>query len=300
MLPLIIAGCRGPQGASGLDASGVDLAPPTVKLVEPWPLETVWDSLGISAAAVDNVEILKVVFTVDGSQVVGGKALIMTEPPFSLTASGGELAAGWHFIAARAVDVAGNVADTPLTPVRLDFSARLQDTTMTAGYYNMVDEPSARLWRAPDSLYRASSLWVRFTPARAFKLLRARLYLGAVAGDTATTAVVGVWTGAGYPERLRVEISLPADSLRGEPAWRTVDFDSLSFTTRADFFVVCSPGRNDTLRMGTDDGLPPWGRSGSRDDDGWHSLAERYGAQENLMVNCDLYYEAVSDTSGGE
>jgi len=299
LMTLAVAGCRGPQGPAGLDASGVDLAPPTVKLLEPWPLDTEWDSLRFSAAAVDNVEILKVVFTVDGSQVVGGNVLIITAPPYRITASGVALTPGWHFVAARAVDIAGNVTDTPVRPVRLDFSSRLQDTTMTACYYN---EAVAGRWDIPDSLYDAAALWVRFNPARVCQLLRARLYLGGTLSDT-STAVVSVWSGAGYPDRSRVDVPLPADSVRGDPAWREVDFDSLAFEDDADFFIVVALGvksRTDTLWLGTDNGAPPWGRSGSRDDDGWHTLEERYGAENNLMVNCDLYYETVSDTSGGQ
>jgi len=303
------SGCRGPVGPPGLDAPGFDVVPPTVELVEPWPLSTVWDSFNMVAAAVDNVAIREVYFFIDGSAYVNGQVLVLDAPPYSFTLEAAGFERGWHFISARACDSAGNLTDTPVVPVMLGFSEDLQDTVVNLSYHN--DVPDTTLWWSipatnlilpgdtTETTIQTSAFWVRFNPGRDCLLSRVSLHIGGSFSDSAEAAV-SIWKGTGYPAAAETTVFLPGYTFTGnmveDVMERWVDFGSFLLQGKDDFFIVASmdhAGVGDTLLLAGDNGEPHWGRSGSRDDDGWHTLDERCGRRNNFLITCELYYEPV-------
>jgi len=289
-------GCSGPEGPSGLDAQGVDVTPPTIKMTAPWPLSVNYDKLKIAAAAVDNVAIERIVFTFDGSPYMPGLVLVDGAPPYEFEASLDLVTPGWHLIAARAYDLAGNIADAAPRPVWLGRSRSLSDTTVRLAYHN--DSP-ARLFKAPDST-KSEAFWVRFTAAKRSKLLNVHFNIGGSFSDT-TMLRVGVWSGSGTPTRMLESLEIPAVLLRGDPTPQQFNFtDSLSLTATEFFLVVELINRTagDTLVIAADDGSPPWGRSGARDDGGWNTLSDRYSVEFNFLASCWLYYDPVPPDSG--
>ena len=293
----VLLSCEGPMGPPGRDAEGVDVVPPTIALTQPWPMSTVWDSFKVSVAAVDNVAIRYVSVMIDGSVMVGGQLLIDEIPPYTSMVTG--LTRDWHFVSARAYDIAGNVTDSPVVPVWFGFSRDMSDTTVSLSYHNGdVDS----VWAIPNNA-RATAYWMRFNPARDCILQRVGLMAGGIFSDTMAVMTVALWEGAGLPQ---TEIenggrSLSGVSINGDIDMRWFDFtgdiaegDTLELEGRNDYFLVVSlddisPG--DTLLLGFDDGVPPWGRCGGRDDVGWHDLTERYAKRNNLIITCELYYD---------
>lgn len=292
---LVVWGCRGPQGPAGPNAEGFDALPPTLKITQPWPLDSYWDSTTVTASAVDNVEVESVTFTVDGSVLAGTTPLVFTSAPFRFTLRTADVGTGWHFLAARARDTAGNFTDAPPIPVWMGFSADLQDTFLILAYHNRAP---ARTWTIPDE-YRTTMLWSSFSTPRQGSADRIMIFLGGNMADTSgSTVAVGLWTGRGYPESPVHIDTLAATEVSGSVTLRRLDFSPLDLEGKVDFYVAVNfayraPG--DTLYVGADDGSPFWNRSGSRDDEGWHPLAERFGVQSNLMVSVQLYF--APDTS---
>lgn len=293
LLPALIAtGCGGLEGPSGVDAEGVDVTPPTVQMTQPWPLGTYWDRLPLTAAAADNVAVDRVVFTLDGSPIAGGVTMVVLVAPYRLQLPLAYVEPGWHLAAARAYDIAGNVTDAPPRPVWLGQSPMLSDTVVTLSYHNGVAE---QRFTIPDTA-RGEAFWVRFTPAKEGSLRRAVMHLGGVFSDTAYVRIA-VWTGIAVPARAETTMTVPAVILADDALQlQTFNFGENGFRVRSEFFIVVDLIRtnpSDTLRLAADDGSPPWGRSGSRDDAGWHSLGERYGSTANLLAACDIYYAFV-------
>ncbi|HHE46254.1 MAG TPA: hypothetical protein ENL08_00950 [Bacteroidetes bacterium] len=291
---LTVAGCEGPVGPPGMNAEGVDITPPTIELLQPHPLSQVWDEFKVTAAAVDNVAIRAVIFSLDGSSLVNNTLLSDDSPPFEFTieALGPEDArlfeSGWHFIAARAYDTAGNITDSPLVPIRLGYADDLQDTVVMA-YHNNV---ASMDWVLPDSA-RAAAYWTRFDTPKRCSLISVSLLMGGSVGDS-VECFLTVWEGDRFPEQELFVDTLSSDSLSVEPVWRTYDLSSEGIEVRDDFFVMIgldNPGETDSLVLASDDGLPPWQRGGSRDDRGLHLLEERYGARNNFLISCSLYFE---------
>ncbi len=292
LISIFLNGCRGPAGPAGVNAEGVDIQPPTIEIKEPWPLSKVYDRLTLSAAAVDNVEISRVVFTFDGSSVAGRKSLIVLSSPYQVEVDSANLTRGWHFIGARAYDVAGNCADAPPRPVWISFSRDLSDTTVSTYYHNSI---SSMIWRVPDTV-RTEALWVRMTPAKVCSLRAITVWLGGIFSDTAEVKV-GLWDGTTIPNSERLISKKPGSEVAGNSLQpQTFLFSGRATRISNDFFVVISivkQSYGDTLYIAADDGAPFWGRSGSRDDAGWHTLRERFGKHNNLIVNAELYYARV-------
>ena len=286
-------GCEGPIGPPGIDAEGVDITPPTIALTSPHPLDDVWDEFKVAAAAVDNVAIREVVFMFDGSQVVNGVLFLDNAAPYELTieALGAEDARlftpGWHFVAARAYDIAGNIADSPLLPIKLGYSDDLQDTVSLA-YHNSV---ASRGWTLPDTA-GAVAYWSRFRAPKRGRLLSVDLMLGGRFSDS-TTCMLKIMTGTVIPSQVLLRDTLDVSLLSGEPAWRIFDLGGDSLNVQNDFFVVIDlsqPFSSDSLVLMSDDGLPPWQRCGSLNERGYNTLDERYGAENNFLISCKLYF----------
>jgi Bacterial Ig domain/Chitobiase/beta-hexosaminidase C-terminal domain/CARDB len=91
----------------GLD---VDPAAPTVALVSPTPDAIVPADMALTASAADNVAVDRVEFLVDGALVGTAKSA-----PYTVQHAFGLGADGPHTALARAVDSAGNVAESPVT-----------------------------------------------------------------------------------------------------------------------------------------------------------------------------------------
>ncbi len=291
---LLFSGCQGPVGPPGMDAEGVDVTPPTIELVKPHPLSQVWDEFDIVAAAVDNVAIREVLFTFDGSSLVNDTLLIDYTPPYEFTieALGPDsvrlFESGWHFIAARAYDIAGNVTDSPLVPIQLGYSEDLQDTVVLE-HHNGV---SYREWTLPDTA-DATAYWSRFNSPKPCNLISVSLMFGGSISDS-TACLITIWEGNLIPENIISVDTLISDSLSAEPVWNTFDLSMDEIEVEDDFFVMVGledPSPNDSLILTADNGLPPWRRSGSYDDRGMHLLREKYGAENNFLISCKLFYE---------
>jgi len=301
-LVIILGGCRGPEGPAGIDAQGVDVLPPTLQLTEPWPLGQYWDRLVIGAAAVDNVAVDRVIFTLDGSPAVGPRTMVISSPPFRFSLPLADVPTGWHFVGARAYDLAGNLTEAAPRSVWLGHSATLSDTSTTIAYHN---GQIGTIFTIPDSL-RAEAFWVRITPAKGGDLRSVVLQLGGVFSDTTSdTAEVGVelWTGTTIPTRLGTAMTVPAGVVKGEVKPVELFFADEQDSLEGEFFIVFDLKKSslgDTLRIGADRGAPAWGRSGFRDDGGWRLISERYGLSVNIIASLDFYYARVAgDTTGG-
>ena len=288
----IILGCQGPVGPSGKDAEGVDVVPPTIVMLEPWPLSKVWDEIEIITSAVDNVAIKLVSFNIDGSTVFA-----LEEPPYRTTIDLAGYESGWHYVSARAFDSGGNITDTPVVPINVGFSAGLKDT-MFVSYHNNV---LGSVWSIPDTA-RSTAFWTKFSVAKKCYLMRASIRLAAFISDTAKVAVE-VWEGREFPVSIDTTIYLTNARVDTTLQERRIVFGSPGFRRDQDFFIMISltnNSREDTLRIQADNGIPFWKRSGSRDDEGFHFLQSRYAREDNLYIDCILRYEsAEGDTSGG-
>jgi len=289
-------GCRGPIGPSGEDIQGVDVIPPTIEMNEPWPLSEVWDEFDVSASAVDNVAIREVVFNIDGTPLFNGEFLSCIEPPYTKTIDATELERGWHFVSARAFDTAGNVTDTPVIPIKVGLSSDLSDTVHVS-YNNSLIE---RTWALPDSAH-SEAYWVRFSVARTCSLLATTMFLSASFNDTATVSVQ-VWRGEDFPDDSITCETLYEIELTDSLEEKIISFSDVELRGNEDFFIIIRLMNNtigDTLQIAADCGIPFWGRSGSKDEDGLHTLQSRYARQDNFIVNCTLWYETESDSTDG-
>lgn len=293
-LPIAV-GCRGPMGPAGLDQSGVDILPPTVVIQEPLPLDEIWDEITISASAIDNVAISEVAFLLDGSAVFGGRSLIVRQAPFAVTVSLNGLSAGWHFIAGRAYDDAGNRTQTPMFPVKVGFSRDLRDTLVYTAYHR--DEIAA-VWTIPDTA-RSQAYWVKFDVARECELREINFMMGAKLSDTAEVSIT-IYRGAEFPTARDTTMAMFAFELSDSLTLRTLSLAARPRVVRNDFFVVVGLTNNtaaDTLKIGADGGEPFRSRSGARNDEGWTTLSRRFARRDNLMIGCALFYEALPDDS---
>ncbi len=302
---LLFTACEGPMGPSGQHAQGVDVIPPTIELVQPHPLSQVWDEFTIAASAVDNVAIREVVFTFDGSYIINNQVLFDDEPPYEVTieAVDGEgtrwFESGWHFVSARAYDTAGNLTDAPVVPIQLGFSEDLQDTIVMA-FHNGVPD---REWTLPDTA-GATAYWVRFNTPKRCRVLSVDLYYRQFLRHIDSICIVGIWNGDLFPDEddmLGADTLfwdyVPDTSISYEPVIHLSFLNNGEIMVSDDFFVMIELVSNDpadSIVLMVDDGLPPWRRCGSRDDDGLHSLIERYGVENNFMVSCSVFYEDSS------
>jgi len=211
---IITTGCQGPVGPSGKDATGVDVVPPTIVMLEPWPLSNVWDDLEIVVSAVDNVAIKLVSFNIDGSTVYA-----LEEPPYTheLDLTGYEV--GWHFISARAFDSGGNITDTPVIPINIGFSEELSGPFFVS-FHNNIEES---VWTLPDTA-RATSYWTKFPIAKKCRLMSASIRLAAVISDT-TNIAVEVWNGNEFPTLLINTINLTSEQVDTTLQDRRIVFD---------------------------------------------------------------------------
>jgi hypothetical protein len=284
---LFTLGCRGPEGAPGVDAEGVDIVPPTIQMTDPWPLSSIYDSMKVAASAVDNVAIDKVIFTIDGSPYVPGLTLVAGAPPYRFMVPLAQIPPGWHFVAARAYDVAGNITEAPARPVRLGLSSSLSDTTITLAYHN---KEAATYFTIPDSA-RSEAFWVRLSSARYAKLNSATMTIGGSFSDS-TILNIGIWTGLLTPTVAKDTVSIGAVIVAGPPQPQTFNFGGQD-SVKGDFFIVLELTKSapsDTLIIAADNGLPPWERSGTRDELGWFSLKDRYSSEANFILSCELHY----------
>lgn len=321
-------GCEGPRGVPGQDVAGVDIVSPSIEMLKPHPLSVVWDEFEIAASAVDNVAVREVVFSVDGSSVVNGILLLDDRAPYqfiieALEDSIRHFDVGWHFIAARAYDIAGNYTDTPPIPIRINYSDDLEglvelsfhngepDTNWTLpGIENILhyrwekypseDDPDVEIDTLMiDTLMvpPARAYWARFNTPIECQLLSVSAMLGGVHSDTTSfTFTMGIWEGTVFPEKEKkiATYTLSSDSLEIEPDTLTIDLRADSLSVSDDFFVVLeylAENQTDSLVLAADDGLPPRKRSGCIDDDGIHTLNERYSVGNNFIISCTLFYE---------
>lgn len=295
---VFLVGCRGPEGPSGIDAQGVDVLPPTLQLTDPWPLDQYWDNVPIAAAAVDNVAIDRVIFTLDGSPAVGANTMVLTSSPFRYSLPLKDVTNGWHFIGARAYDLAGNATEAAPRPVWLGHSTMLSDTTVTLAYHNNIQ---ASIFAIPDTS-RAEGFWVRVTPAKGGDLRNIIFNLGGEFTDT-TEIGIGIWTGTTIPTKLNSETAFPAAVVAGAVEPFQFDFADQADSLEGEFFIVIDLRKRaatDTLRIGADDGSPPWGRSGVRDDGGSVTTVERYGINANIIASIHYYYAPVAGAANDE
>ncbi|MDP8240296.1 MAG: Ig-like domain-containing protein [Candidatus Hatepunaea meridiana] len=298
LILLISIGCQGPAGPAGLDAEGVDVIPPTIELVKPYPLSEVWDEITVAATAVDNVAINEVIFTFDGSSMVRGQFLRSDKPPYEFTIEAIDrdsvryFEPGWHFIAARAYDTAGNYTDSPIVPIKLGFSDDLQDTVLLKHHNNV---PYCN-WTLPDTA-GATAYWARFNAVKNCDLISIEVMLGGSISDSAD-CTIEIWDGNIFPETMKMDTIVSPDWLSGDPDWLRIDLVDREIRVEDDYFVIVrleTTNETDSLTLMADDGLPPYRRSGSLDDDGLHTLVEKYGVQYNLMINSMLYYGVVDE-----
>ncbi len=294
----MIIGCQGPEGPAGIDAQGVDVLPPTLQLTEPWPLGQYWDHMLIGAAAVDNVAVDRVIFTLDGSPVVGSRTMAVSTPPYRFNLLLTEVSSGWHFVGARAYDLAGNLTESAPRSVWIGHSTTLSDTTAAIAYHN---NRLSKTFSIPDSS-RAEAFWVRITPAKGGDLRSATFMLGGTFSDSAEVAV-GLWTGTSVPTRVEEEMSIPAEVVKGNVQPVEFFFGDDQDSLEGEFFIVVdikNRSVGDTLLVGADNGAPSWGRSGLRDDGGWDLVSERYGLGVNIIATLQFYYARTpGDTLGG-
>lgn len=290
-------GCRGPEGPAGIDAAGVDILPPTLQMTEPWPLGQYWDVLNISAASVDNVAVDRVIFTLDGSTAIDSYTMTSSTPPYRFNLPLTNVSSGWHFVGARAYDLAGNTTEAPPRPVWVGHSSSLSDTTVSLAYHN---EKIGTVFSIPDTA-RAEAFWVRVTPAKGGTLRSVTFQLGGVFSDTAEVQV-GLWTGSSIPDDEETTQSLPSGLIERDIKPIQLFFTEDQDTLTGEFFIVLSllkKSSTDTLRIAADNGAPPWGRSGIRDDGGWQTTTERYGLAANLIATMEFYYAPIpTDTTG--
>lgn len=291
---VLAGGCEGPVGPAGKDVPGVDVVPPTIELIEPWPLSEVWDSIDITATAVDNVAINQVVLFFDGSSFIDDQVMIFTEPPYSASIDLKGLEAGWHFVSARAYDTANNLTDTPLVPVKVGFSSDLNDTLITLRYNS---GKQAAIWTLPDTSF-TTTYWVRFSVARECSLKHVSIMLGGSISDTAEVKI-GIRFGDRNPSaRDSAAIVLRATDIDDSLQERRIDFSSDSLQIDRDFFVVLSldnSAEGDTIRLAADEGDPHWGRSGCGNEDGWFTLSQCFRRRDNFIINSDVFYEHVPE-----
>ncbi len=293
-------GCDGPLGPAGRDVEGLDIIPPVIFLTQPRPYSTVWDSFQVDVSTVDNVAIRKVSIAVDGHNGVGNQSFVSTAPPYTFMVK--ELSRGFHFISARSLDVAGNIADSPVVPIWFGYSEELEDTTVNLSYHSGdVDS----IWAIPNES-RTRSWWVRFETARECTLKTVNLMIGGLFADTSLAEVnVSILKGTNLPQEGIKDSteSVSGVDIGGELGMVEIDFSQLGvggvpLKGRDNFFVVVSlmnPMVGDTLWLGSDDGDPAWNRSGIRDDLGWYYLDNKYGTgvQNNFLIDCNLYYGII-------
>lgn len=309
---LILSGCTGPAGPAGEDALGKDALPPTIRLEDPLPFQTCWDTLTLKAAAADNVTIDRVVFLVNGSPELANLSLVASEPPYRFVIPFDQLLRssdtlpdlpppvrlGWNFISARAYDPAGNMTEAPPSTVFLGRSKMLSDTTVTLGYANWMVSDSLILADTAAThagMTRSNAYWVRFNAAKTGKLLSLTLFAGGDFGDS-TRIKIAIWSGSGIPRREDTTFTISGSSLRGAVSSRTISMGSGFDLRSSQYYLVIEWDQhylNDRLYLGVDDGVPPWNRSGYRDIDGLGLLSERFGMPDNILASCQLHYPAV-------
>ena len=289
---IVVGGCRGPVGPSGKDVEGVDVTPPTIHLLKPVPMSEAWDEFEISAVAIDNVSVREVIFYVDGGNIFDGELLSMSEPPYEATLRVEGLEPGWHFINARAIDTENNITDTPLVPVKLGHASSVRDT-VTTKYHSSI---YAQSWTAPDSI-NTTAYWSRFSVARSCILTGVSMMVAAVLSDTAEVSVQ-IWSGDDIPVEMEAAFSFPDGAIDTAMTERSLSFPMDSLRQNEDFFILLTLTGNtaeDTLKLGSDSGDPPWGRSGNRDDDNLYYISERFGMSDNFLISCDLFYIPVAE-----
>ncbi len=272
---------------------GVDVVPPTIILTNPWSHSLVYDSLTISAAAIDNVAMREVVFSIDGSSLVGELLLIDTSPPYGFSVSLEGFERGWHYVSARGYDSGNNVSSTPIVPVKVGFSNDLQDTLVNMNYHS---EEITTTWKLPDSLH-VTAYWTRFSIARECSLKQVSFVSSGILCDTCKVEV-GVWTGSEYPTEADTAFQIESSEFDENLSNHVIDLSPDGIKIEKNFFITisltsASPG--DTLKLASDGGEPFWGRSGCRDEDGWHTIKQLYARQENLFIGCSVYYEDLPD-----
>ncbi len=277
------------MGPPGSSPPGVDITPPTIEITKPKPLSTTYDKLEFAAEAIDNVAIREVVFTLDGSPILNGNYLVDNAYPYEITIDTVSISSGWHFVAARAYDIAGNVTGSPVVPVNIAFSADLMDTVRLS-YNNGV--PS-RAWTLPDT-FEIDKIWTRFSTPREATLTGLTFFAGAKISDS-SRVVFELRTGEGLPGDTILSRTIPDSTLSEIPDYIHIDLTLDEIRVKNDFFIAIGfdADSTDTLLIYSDDGSPPWGRSGTHDIDGWHSVSEKYGVECNFIIECNLYYEPV-------
>ncbi|MFC2150559.1 hypothetical protein ACFLQV_03545 [Calditrichota bacterium] len=285
----VIAGCEGKMGPPGISPPGVDTTTPTIKLIRPLMHSYLWDEVEIKVEAIDNVAVREVLITVDGSSFVGEDYLRFLEPPYEFDIDLIGFRKGWHYIAARAYDLEGNSAATPVVPVFFDFSSNLVNTTINFSFFNGKVEHSFTL---PDSLEH-EKFWTRFNlPTEGF-LRSIRLQLSGEISDS-SSVYYEIYKGSGIPtSKLYTEI-IPDSLITVDNQTLTISLPEDSVSVNNDFFVVLgfSPGNEtDTLRLAADDGLPAWGSSGTYSTTGWFSLSDVFGLENNLGIECEVHFE---------
>ncbi|MFH0766283.1 MAG: Ig-like domain-containing protein [Calditrichota bacterium] len=296
LIIIFSSSCRGPLGPSGLNVQGVDVDPPTIVINSPWPLTEVWDTFDISASAVDNVAIREVTFTIDGSSLIGRDVLVFANGPYLAHIDARLLSRGWHFISARAYDTGNNLAEAPVIPIKVGYSSDMQDTTVIVRYNSGIWE---KTWTIPDTA-RTLAFWSRFSIADTCYLRSVSLKIGGVVNDTGGVAI-GVWHGSTYPSVRDTVIVLNTVELTPHISDKFVSFGA-NFRLTREFFIQISlegalPG--DTVRLGADGGDPFWNRSGSRDEDGYRGLKQRFARKDNFIIDCSVYYPGSPNDSIG-
>jgi len=293
---ILFFGCEGPVGPPGHDAPGIDIVPPTIVMTQPWPLSEVWDEFVIRAAAVDNVAIREVIFSIDGASIFDEEVLFDDVEPFEveidalLADSTRLIEVGWHFISARAYDTAGNVTDAAPIPIHFSYSDDLKDTILVSHHNGLA----VAEWSLPDTA-GTKAFWARFNTPKDTELLSIKALLRGVYTDTTGFSfTVGIWEGTSIPSTIITQDTLYSDTLSAVSDTLMIIFNSEeAIEVENDFFVVIGylgGGENDSLVIMADDGKPYWGRCGSIDDLGTHTLGERFSVGNNFIIECQLDY----------
>ncbi len=285
-------GCQGPVGPSGKDVEGVDVTPPTIHLINPTPMSEVWGTFQIRAVAIDNVAVQEVIFYLDGGSVINGYSLTLSEPPYEKYISISKLDTGWHFLSARAIDTGNNITDTPIVPIKIGHPSSLRDTVVTKYHNSLYNET----WTAPDSI-NTTTYWSRFSVARSCVLAEVSVMAAAIMSDTAQVTLQ-IWDGNELPVDMVAEFTFPQGEIDTVMSEKSLEFPADSLQISGDFFILLTMINNtnaDTLKLGADSGDPPWGRSGSIDDDNLYYLTERFAVSDNLLISCKLFYQGASN-----
>ncbi|MCB2198422.1 hypothetical protein KQI63_03400 [bacterium] len=257
----LLVGCSGDDGPAGPAGSIPDNVPPTIVLVEPTAGDTLSDTLRVTANAVDNVGLRRVVFYLDGSDVDNDTGYVhLTEEPYRFTFDlvGRGMEDGPHTLMGRAYDLAGNVTDTP--PMIIYTKRIITAGEAVLSHYS--DSDSMMVYSFPkrhesDGSFEVDSLWTRFTMERSGTVTSVEVYLDSLETETMnydTLLTVAIYQSNGvYPtsEVASGQINTEGLEFTGFHTLPVPFTDPPAFAAGDKFHVLMTvDGPTDTTRFG--------------------------------------------------